>query len=80
MRGAKVRQRATPRLLSLTPVNYTNGNGFDSCRITQLLQLALRILGELDMSEDIIVLGGLATVFCWTYIALPLIYAYNLYG
>jgi hypothetical protein len=32
------------------------------------------------MSEDIIVLGGLATVFCWTYIALPLIYAYNLYG
>lgn len=26
------------------------------------------------MSEDIIVLGGLASVFCWTYILLPLIY------
>jgi hypothetical protein len=26
------------------------------------------------MSEDIIVLGVLASVFCWTYILLPLIY------
>jgi hypothetical protein len=29
------------------------------------------------MSEDIIVLGGLATVFCWTYIVLPLIYYHS---
>jgi hypothetical protein len=29
------------------------------------------------MSEDIIVLGGLATLFCWTYIILPLIYQYS---
>jgi hypothetical protein len=26
------------------------------------------------MSEDIIVLGGLASLFCWMYIFLPLIY------
>jgi hypothetical protein len=26
------------------------------------------------MSEDIIVLGGLGSVACWTYIVLPLIY------
>ena len=80
MRGAKVRQRATPRLLSLTPVNlpvfaidmiFPDHTAW--CR-------HIRTVGELDMSEDIIVLGGLATVFCWTYIALPLIYAYNLYG
>jgi hypothetical protein len=26
------------------------------------------------MSEDIIVLGGLGSIACWTYIVLPLIY------
>jgi hypothetical protein len=26
------------------------------------------------MSENIIVVGGLAGLFCWTYIVLPLIY------
>jgi hypothetical protein len=26
------------------------------------------------MIEDVTVLGGLAAVFCWTYIILPLIY------
>ncbi len=26
------------------------------------------------MTEDIIVLGGLAILFCWTYICLPLIF------
>ncbi len=26
------------------------------------------------MSEDIIVLGGLASVFCWTFIILPLVF------
>jgi hypothetical protein len=29
------------------------------------------------MSEDIVVLGGSAGVFCWTYIILPLIYQYS---
>ncbi|SHJ78577.1 hypothetical protein SAMN05444159_1485 [Bradyrhizobium lablabi] len=29
------------------------------------------------MSEDIIVLGGLAGVFCWTYIVLPLVFYHN---
>jgi hypothetical protein len=32
------------------------------------------LLGDPDMSEDIIVLGGLAGLLCWTYIILPLIY------
>jgi hypothetical protein len=27
---------------------------------------------RLAMSEDIIVLGGLAGVLCWTYVVLPL--------
>ncbi|MEA2909709.1 MAG: hypothetical protein QOJ15_1790 [Bradyrhizobium sp.] len=29
------------------------------------------------MTEDIIVVGGLASVFCWTFIILPLLYHYN---
>jgi hypothetical protein len=29
------------------------------------------------MSEDIIVLGGLAAVFCWTYIILPLVFYHS---
>ncbi|MDB5638178.1 MAG: hypothetical protein JWP51_3086 [Bradyrhizobium sp.] len=29
------------------------------------------------MSDDIIVLGGLATLFCWTYIFLPLVYYHS---
>jgi hypothetical protein len=29
-----------------------------------------------DMTEDVIVLGGLAAVFCWIYIILPLIYCH----
>lgn len=33
-------------------------------------------MAALDMTEDIIVLGGLATLFCWTYSCLPLIF-YN---
>jgi hypothetical protein len=32
------------------------------------------LLGDPGMSEDIIVLGGLAGLLCWTYIILPLIY------
>jgi hypothetical protein len=28
------------------------------------------------MTEDVIVLGGLAAVFCWIYIILPLIYCH----
>jgi hypothetical protein len=32
------------------------------------------LLGDPDMSEDIIVLGGLAGLLCWTYIISPLIY------
>jgi hypothetical protein len=32
------------------------------------------LLGDPDMSEDIIVLDGLAGLLCWTYIILPLIY------
>jgi hypothetical protein len=29
------------------------------------------------MSEDIMVLGGLAAVFCWTCIFLPLVYYHS---
>jgi hypothetical protein len=67
-------------VLSLTPVNLPVFAMDMISRITQLGAGSIRTVGELDMSEDIIVLGGLATVFCWTYIVLPLIYAYNLYG
>jgi len=41
---------------------------FDACRDR------FPELRRVPMSEDIIVLGGLAGVFCWTYILLPLIY------
>jgi hypothetical protein len=29
------------------------------------------------MTEDVIVLGGSAAMFCWTYIILPLIYYHS---
>jgi hypothetical protein len=29
------------------------------------------------MSDNIIVLGGLAILFCWTYIFLPLVYYHS---
>jgi hypothetical protein len=29
------------------------------------------------MSEDIIVVGGLAAVFCWIYIILPLVFFHS---
>lgn len=34
----------------------------------------IRKMAAFDMTEDIIVLGGLAILFCWTYICLPLIF------
>jgi hypothetical protein len=37
-----------------------------------------RFLGNPEMSkEDIIVLGGLAGLFCWTYIVLPLVFYHS---
>jgi hypothetical protein len=31
-------------------------------------------LSEMLMSADVVVLGGLAGLFCWTYIFLPLVF------
>jgi hypothetical protein len=46
--------------------------------VRRMPQSVHELSGYPRMSEDIIVLGGLASVFCWTYIVLPLIYHYGL--
>jgi hypothetical protein len=46
-------------------------------RTTTIRWFAPRTKRESDMTEDIIVVGGLASVFCWTFIILPLLYHYN---
>jgi hypothetical protein len=72
----------------LTPINlrlYRQSILFSSDRArvpprpVGLAHMAIgsRTPGDPDMSEDIIVFGGLAAVFCWTYIFLPLIYHYS---
>jgi hypothetical protein len=73
--------------MSLTPINYAGIGSFiyaesrNVCRLDAVCSTRVLIgshtPGDTDMSEDIIVLGGLAAVFCRTYIVLPLLYDLN---
>jgi hypothetical protein len=61
---------AAPRLVLLR--HRARNAGIRGRRVQRLLLLRAQTIGGPDMTEDIIVLAGLAVVFCWTYIYLPL--------
>jgi hypothetical protein len=49
-----------------------------AARLVPRVATGSRILGDSEMSSgDIIVLGGLAGVFCWTYLILPLVFYHS---
>jgi hypothetical protein len=45
--------------------------------VRQLSQFVYQLPEIPDMTENVVVLSGLAAMFCWTYIILPLIYYHS---